>query len=187
MHVAEYFFSAETGQTGKCESECGSERRLGRNGGRVGEDAVDRETRSGRVWVSCYTSTGRSYASFRGIIEMKLRVTLLLVAMAVLGLRTPAQESKTPRLIGVDDLFGMREVHDPQITRDGKFTAYTVTSTSLKEDKAETRIWMVAATGGLLPEMAWLFVGLTQFPIYLTPQLLKPIVQRMVPPPAVST
>ena len=148
MHVAEYFFTVETSQTGKCESECGGERRFGRNGGRVGEDAVDRETRSRRFWVSCYTSTGRSYASFRGIIEMKLRVTLFLVAMAVPGLRTPAQESKTPRLIGVDDLFGMREVHDPQITRDGKLIAYTVTSTSLKEDKAETRIWMVVATGG---------------------------------------
>jgi hypothetical protein len=46
---------------------------------------------------------------------------------------------------------------------------------------------MVAATGGMLPETAWLFLGLSQFPIYLTPQLLKPIVQRLVPPPAVST
>ena len=79
---------------------------------------------------------------------MKLRVTLLLVAMAVLSLRAPAQESKAPRLIGVDDLFGVREVHDPQITRDGKSIAYTVSSTSLKGDKSETRIWMVAATGG---------------------------------------
>jgi hypothetical protein len=40
---------------------------------------------------------------------------------------------------------------------------------------------MVAATGGLLPETAWLFLGLSQFPIYLTPQLLKPIVARLVP------
>ena len=41
---------------------------------------------------------------------------------------------------------------------------------------------MVAATGGALPETAWLFLGLSQFPIYLTPQLLKPIVARLVPP-----
>ena len=41
---------------------------------------------------------------------------------------------------------------------------------------------MVAATGGLLPETAWLFLGLSQLPIYLSPQLLKPIVQRLVPP-----
>ncbi len=43
---------------------------------------------------------------------------------------------------------------------------------------------MVAATGGMLPETAWLFLGLSQFPIYLTPQLLKPIVARLVPPQA---
>jgi hypothetical protein len=41
---------------------------------------------------------------------------------------------------------------------------------------------MVAATGGALPETAWLFLGLSQLPIYLTPQLLKPIVARLVPP-----
>jgi BASS family bile acid:Na+ symporter len=46
---------------------------------------------------------------------------------------------------------------------------------------------MVAATGGVLPETAWLFLGLSQFPIYLTPQLLKPIVQRLLPPPAVPS
>ena len=79
---------------------------------------------------------------------MKLRVGLLLAAMAVLGFRTLSQTSPAPRLIGVDDLFGMREVHDPQITRDGKFIAYTVQSTSLKDDKSETRIWMLPETGG---------------------------------------
>jgi BASS family bile acid:Na+ symporter len=46
---------------------------------------------------------------------------------------------------------------------------------------------MVAATGGALPETAWLFLGLSQFPIYLTPQLLKPIVQRLVRPPPLPT
>ena len=46
---------------------------------------------------------------------------------------------------------------------------------------------MVAATGGMLPQTAWLFLGLSQFPIYLTPQLLKPIVQRLVPPRDIPT
>jgi dipeptidyl aminopeptidase/acylaminoacyl peptidase len=39
-------------------------------------------------------------------------------------------------------------VHDPQITADGKWVAYTVSTMSLKEDKTETRIWMSPATGG---------------------------------------
>jgi BASS family bile acid:Na+ symporter len=38
---------------------------------------------------------------------------------------------------------------------------------------------MVAATGGALPGFTWLYFALSQFPIYLSPQLLKPIVGRM--------
>jgi dipeptidyl aminopeptidase/acylaminoacyl peptidase len=78
---------------------------------------------------------------------MKFRVGLLLIAVGLLRGIAMAQPS-SPRPIGVDDLFGIRGVHDPQITADGRFIAYTVTSTSLKDDKAETRIWMVAAGGG---------------------------------------
>ena len=37
---------------------------------------------------------------------------------------------------------------------------------------------MVAATDGALPGTTWLYFALCQFPIYLSPQLLKPIVER---------
>jgi predicted Na+-dependent transporter len=39
---------------------------------------------------------------------------------------------------------------------------------------------MLAATGGALPDFVWLYFGLYQFPIYLLPQLLKPLVRRLV-------
>jgi hypothetical protein len=38
---------------------------------------------------------------------------------------------------------------------------------------------MLAATDGVLPGTTWLYFALSQFPIYLSPQLLKPIVRRM--------
>jgi len=38
---------------------------------------------------------------------------------------------------------------------------------------------MVAATDGVLPGLTWLYFALSQFPIYLSPQLLKPIVGRL--------
>jgi hypothetical protein len=38
---------------------------------------------------------------------------------------------------------------------------------------------MVAATDGMLPGTTWLYFALSQFPIYLSPQLLKPIVARL--------
>jgi hypothetical protein len=34
---------------------------------------------------------------------------------------------------------------------------------------------MLAATAGVLPGMTWLYFALSQFPIYVTPQLLRPI------------
>ena len=63
---------------------------------------------------------------------------------------TNAQQpaAPTPRPITVDDVFEIREVRDPQITYDGKWVAYTVSTMSLKEDKTEVRIWMVPAEGG---------------------------------------
>ena len=39
---------------------------------------------------------------------------------------------------------------------------------------------MVAATGNALPELAWLYFALCQFPIYLSPQLLKPLARHVV-------
>ena len=37
---------------------------------------------------------------------------------------------------------------------------------------------MLAATDGALPALTWLYFALGQFPIYLSPQLLRPIVQN---------
>ena len=63
--------------------------------------------------------------------------------------RTKAQQNVTgARPIAVSDVFEVRDVRDPQITADGKWVAYTVSTMSLKEDKTETRIWMVQAAGG---------------------------------------
>jgi hypothetical protein len=40
---------------------------------------------------------------------------------------------------------------------------------------------MLAATDGVLPGRTWLYFALSQFPIYLSPQLLKPIVKKLPP------
>ena len=39
---------------------------------------------------------------------------------------------------------------------------------------------MVAATSGALPDLTWLYFAVCQFPIYLSPQLLKPLVTRLM-------
>ena len=43
---------------------------------------------------------------------------------------------------------------------------------------------MLAATGGTIPDLSWLYFGLAQFPIYLVPQLLQPIARRFRATPA---
>ncbi|MGB7845121.1 MAG: S9 family peptidase [Candidatus Acidiferrum sp.] len=79
---------------------------------------------------------------------MKLRSAILLFVLPLGGSITRSQQTSTPRYIGVDDLFGMQEVHDAQISLDAQFIAYTVTSTSLKDDKTQTRVWMIPSAGG---------------------------------------
>jgi dipeptidyl aminopeptidase/acylaminoacyl peptidase len=79
---------------------------------------------------------------------MKLRSGSFLLVLALTGSITLGQQSGSPRPVGVDDLFGVREVHDPQISADARLIAYVVNSVSLKEDKNHTRIWMIPASGG---------------------------------------
>jgi|SRR5580658_2811947 dipeptidyl aminopeptidase/acylaminoacyl peptidase len=52
------------------------------------------------------------------------------------------------RTITVDDYFQIRDVGQPELSPDGQWVAYTVRTKMLKEDKNETRIWMVSTKGG---------------------------------------
>jgi BASS family bile acid:Na+ symporter len=38
---------------------------------------------------------------------------------------------------------------------------------------------MLAATEGVLPGTTWLYFAMSQFPIYLAPQLLSPLAKRL--------
>lgn len=81
---------------------------------------------------------------------MKSRFGMLLCVLVLFASPSLAQSasSSAPRPVTIDNLFGMQEVEDPQISPDGQFVAYTVTSASLKDDKSETRIWMTPYAGG---------------------------------------
>src|SRR5215467_9088703 len=69
---------------------------------------------------------------------------LCLVIVAVPSLSAAQQ----PHAITLADRFALKEVEDPQISPDGKFVAYTVTSNLMDQDKTEARIWMVPFSGG---------------------------------------
>lgn len=71
----------------------------------------------------------------------KLTVTGLLVCFFFFA-------AGQDRLLTVDDVFGLQRVGNPVVSPEGNWVAYTVSSTDLKKDKSETRIWMVPEAGG---------------------------------------
>jgi dipeptidyl aminopeptidase/acylaminoacyl peptidase len=83
---------------------------------------------------------------------MNPSLRLIVFALALFSLGAPAsdgqQTAAAPRAITIPDLFVFRDLHDPQITPDGQWVAYTVGTANRDEDKNEERIWMVPAAGG---------------------------------------
>ncbi len=59
----------------------------------------------------------------------------------------PAIAQSVKRPITLDDLSRIRTVGDPQRSPDGKWVAYTVTSTDTEEDKDNSDIWMTSWDG----------------------------------------
>ena len=48
----------------------------------------------------------------------------------------------------IDDYFSIQRLADPRVSPDGKWVAYTVATSSLKDDKSESRVWMAPVAGG---------------------------------------
>jgi len=72
---------------------------------------------------------------------------VLRVFALILGLSVAAFAQTVPHTLKLDDLFRFREVRDPQLSPDGQWIAYVVSTTDLKEDKSSTHIWLVSYDG----------------------------------------
>jgi dipeptidyl aminopeptidase/acylaminoacyl peptidase len=82
-----------------------------------------------------------------------LAIAFVLAASVQAGAQETSQSGTTgsaaaKRNLALDDEFAIKAVTDPQISPEGKWVAYTVTTTDLKEDKTRSRIWMNPTTGG---------------------------------------
>ncbi len=51
------------------------------------------------------------------------------------------------RLLKLEDMHSFHDVRDPQISTDGKWVAYTVSSVDVAADKSDTDVWMVSWDG----------------------------------------
>src|SRR5260370_42583312 len=77
-------------------------------------------------------------------MRTKNSIPLLLVAL-IAATTLIAQTAKRP--LKLDDLARFRNVNDPQISPDGQWIAYTVSTTDVKEDKSNGHIWLVGFDG----------------------------------------
>ncbi|MBP1598194.1 MAG: peptidase prolyl oligopeptidase active site domain protein [Acidobacteria bacterium] len=68
-------------------------------------------------------------------------LVLFLASLAAL----PAQTTRHP--LKTDDLFRMRNVSDPQCSPDGKWVAYVVSETDVKEERSNSHVWMAGFDG----------------------------------------
>ncbi len=69
-------------------------------------------------------------------------VLLIILVSAAAAL---AQTARHP--LTIDDIPRFRDVRDPQLSPDGKWLAYVVSTTNIKEDKSTAQIWVAAMDG----------------------------------------
>ena len=73
--------------------------------------------------------------------KLLLILPLIMASTAVLM----AQPARRP--LKLDDVPRLREVRDPQISPDGQWVAYAVSTVDVKEDKADSQVWVVSFDG----------------------------------------
>ena len=73
---------------------------------------------------------------------------LCLSTLLPLGPVLAQETAPGPSPIVPDDMFRVERVGTPAASPDGRWLAYTVSKTSLEDERSTTRIWMVSVDGG---------------------------------------
>lgn len=71
---------------------------------------------------------------------------VFLALLLLIQLNAVSQGKEKP--LSIDDIINLKGVRNPQISPDGKWIAFTVSTSDLKKDKSETRLWMIPSSGG---------------------------------------
>jgi dipeptidyl aminopeptidase/acylaminoacyl peptidase len=77
-------------------------------------------------------------------MKKQIQLSFLLFGLMMISIVGTAQK----RSLNIDDLFHQKNVSNPQISPEGDWIAYTITTTDKKTDKRSTRIWMSPPDGG---------------------------------------
>jgi dipeptidyl aminopeptidase/acylaminoacyl peptidase len=76
-----------------------------------------------------------------------LRCSFALALLRAAGISAFAQD-RPKHPITFADMTGMHRTAEPQISRDGKWVAYTVTTPDMEANRGASNIWVVATSGG---------------------------------------
>jgi dipeptidyl aminopeptidase/acylaminoacyl peptidase len=77
---------------------------------------------------------------------MRRCLSLPVVLLVTLAVPTSAQ-APAKRPLRVGDVYGLRTVNDPQISPDGAWIAYSVTTADSAKDKSDSDVWMTSWDG----------------------------------------
>ena len=78
---------------------------------------------------------------------MKKRTVVLALLGAALFSATSLTAQEATRPLQINDQFAIKRVGSPQISPDGEWVAYTVSTTNLEKERTRTQIWMVSTSG----------------------------------------
>ena len=81
----------------------------------------------------------------------KFILSIFLVVSAAFGIN--GQSERRP--MKLDDLFRIKNVGDPQVSPDGGWVAYVVSTTDVKADKSDSDIWMVSFDGKIIRQITF--------------------------------
>ena len=78
------------------------------------------------------------------------RYLLIAIALFLVAATSPAiaKDAENQRPIQIVDYFNIDSVGSPRVSPDGAWVAYTVGSQDLQKDTRESRVWMIAQSGG---------------------------------------
>ena len=107
------------------------------------------------IAMSCF-----AIAAMDGVVDHFLQDPLLVVALTALAFALS---------------LGMLALTALVFLRAGRARAFAIGLIAANRNVG----LMLAATGFAVPDLAWLFFALAQFPIYLLPHLLKPLARRL--------
>jgi BASS family bile acid:Na+ symporter len=110
--------------------------------------------------MSVIAMSSFAIAAMDGVVDHFLKSPLLVVALTALAFALS---------------LGMLAVTALVFLRAGKARAFAIGLIAANRNVG----LMLAATGFAVPDLAWLFFALAQFPIYLLPHLLKPLARRL--------